>query len=273
MSVSSTSSSDETEPAAAEQPLLDRVSAKFTDGSILRITFYVLIVAVTATLLTDYRSMLAIDEDKVEPASLTGNPILPPFVPANSNEQSDNAPTYRPEVTSTPESLNSPMQFELVDGGVLKLTGYIAPGTAEEFKEKISTISSYVEVVELDSPGGSVADALAMSARIRESGWTTRVLTGHFCASSCPLVFAGGEKRIAEENSAIGVHQFYSTSEDTRSRVEAISGTQFTTAQITRHLEAMGVDPSIWVHALETPPRQLYYLSPEEMKRYKLTAK
>ena len=32
----------------------------------------------------------------------------------------------------------------------------------------------------------------------------------------------------------------------------------------------MGVDPALWLHALETPPDRLYYLSPEELTTYKL---
>ena len=42
------------------------------------------------------------------------------------------------------------------------------------------------------------------------------------------------------------------------------------TAEITRHLETMGVDPALWLHALETPPSQLYYLTPEELQTYRL---
>ena len=40
---------------------------------------------------------------------------------------------------------------------------------------------------------------------------------------------------------------------------------QATTARISRHLATMGVDPALWLHALDTPPRALYYFSPDEM--------
>jgi hypothetical protein len=32
----------------------------------------------------------------------------------------------------------------------------------------------------------------------------------------------------------------------------------------------MGVKSGVWLHALETPPDRLYYLTPEEMKAFAL---
>ncbi len=45
---------------------------------------------------------------------------------------------------------------------------------------------------------------------------------------------------------------------------------QMTTARIARHLAGMGVDAGLWLHALDTPPRALYYLSSDEQARYRL---
>ena len=45
----------------------------------------------------------------------------------------------------------------------------------------------------------------------------------------------------------------------------AMADAQSVTAEITRHLTLSGVDPALWLHALETPPDRLYYFSPEEM--------
>ena len=55
-----------------------------------------------------------------------------------------------------------------------------------------------------------------------------------------------------------------------RAAGEAMSDAQKTTAMITRHLTKMGVDPALWLHALETPPDRLYYLSPDELVTYRL---
>jgi hypothetical protein len=130
--------------------------------------------------------------------------------------------------------------------------------------------------VALNSPGGSVDDALAIGALIREQGLATSVAAGALCASSCPLVLSGGAERRAAEGAAVGVHQIYATvapgalPTGLRAAGEAMSDAQKTTAVITRHLSAMGVDPALWLHALETPPDRLYYLTPEEMTALRL---
>lgn len=58
-----------------------------------------------------------------------------------------------------------------------------------------------------------------------------------------------------------------------RAAGEAMSDAQQTTAAITRHLSTMGVDPALWLHALETPPDKLYYLSAEELTGLKLATR
>ena len=45
---------------------------------------------------------------------------------------------------------------------------------------------------------------------------------------------------------------------------------QTTTGQIMAHLSKTGVDPALWLHALETPPGQLYYFTPKEMEELRL---
>ena len=49
-----------------------------------------------------------------------------------------------------------------------------------------------------------------------------------------------------------------------------MSEAQRTTARIARHLDEMGIGDGLWIHALETPPDRLYYLTPEEMVEFKL---
>jgi hypothetical protein len=72
------------------------------------------------------------------------------------------------------------------------------------------------------------------------------------------------------------VHQIYAaagaspTTPSLRDTSVAMEDAQRTTALITRHLSTMGVDPALWLHALETPPQDLYFLKPEEMVELKL---
>ena len=151
------------------------------------------------------------------------------------------------------------------------------PGSAADFATAVGQYAEYIKTVALDSPGGSVADALEMGKLIRDKGLATSVAPGALCASSCPLVFAGGSERRATPASAIGVHQIYAnvTAESLPTSLAAagaaMSDAQKTTATITRYLTDSGVDPALWLHALETPPDRLYYLSPEELTHYRLS--
>lgn len=251
------------------QSALTRFGQYFDDTKLIKSVFYGLIIGVGATLLLDYQEMLKADASAPVVTPRRENPVLPAFVPQQEGEEPNT--TVAPKITTPIERLNAPMTIELGAGGILQMTGFIDIGTAKIFDEKIKGISEYIKSVELDSPGGSVFDAIAISSKIRELGWETRVLDGKLCASSCPIIFAGGEKRTAAKNAGIGVHQFYAFGEDKRTASEATSGTQATTARITRHLDKMEVDPQLWVHALETPPQQLYYFNQDELKKYKLT--
>ena len=262
---------EEPESEKEHVSLLSRLGTLLDDAIIMRTAFYGLAIGVGFTLYLDFEEMRRADETAPVVTPRRANPVLPAFVPQIEGE---NRPqTAAPDITTPIDTLNSKMTIELGSGGVLHMTGFIDVGTSDIFDHEVDGISEYITTVELNSPGGSVFDAVDISRKIRDFGWTTKVADGHLCASSCPILFAGGEKRIAGKKSAIGVHQFFSLGDDTRTPSEAISGTQSTTALITRHLENMEVDPQIWVHALETPPQQLYYFSEAELKKYKLVTK
>lgn len=246
---------------------LAQAIARLDDGLLMRLVFYTLLVGLAWTLATDYRELQRmVTADRSLPEF--EQPVLPPYIPPGDGGGGAARPA--PEVETPTAKLRERLSVSLGKGGVLQVTGMIDPGAAERFLSEIEPVSEYVKVIELESPGGSVADALAISADIRERGLKVRVRNGAFCASSCPIVLAGGVERTAGEKAAIGLHQIFTPGNTGLSADQEVSGTQATTAKITRHLESMGVDPAIWLHALETPPRQLYYLTAEELTRYRL---
>ena len=100
-----------------------------------------------------------------------------------------------------------PMTFELVGGGRLMGSGTITPGISQKFAAEAERHGEYIKTVVLNSPGGSVTDAMAMGRLIREKKFATEVEAGKYCVSSCPLVFVGGVDRRAGEKAIIGVHQ------------------------------------------------------------------
>lgn len=237
------------------------------DGAVLRTAFFAMLFGTVGVLYIDYRELTEADTTALA-APL--QPVLPAFDPNSP----DTAPG--PAVTTDLETLKRPLSIALTSGGVLEVTGTIDVGSAARFAAEIEVRGEYVTRVALNSPGGSVQDALAMGALIRQRGFVTSVAAGALCASSCPLVFAGGAARQASGRAAIGVHQIYATiapgelPSGLSTAGDAMSDAQKTTALITRHLSAMGVDPALWLHALETPPDRLYYLSPEELQTLRL---
>ena len=70
-------------------------------------------------------------------------------------------------------AMAKPMSFELVGGGKLMATGTITPGISETFAAEIAKRGDYIKTVVLNSPGGSVTDALAMGRLIRERKFAT----------------------------------------------------------------------------------------------------
>jgi hypothetical protein len=241
--------------------------AELDDGVIIRTAFFIMLAGCAAVLWIDYREL---NEAEIPLVATPNMPVLPAFDP-----DAPAAPNG-PAVTSDQQKLREPLSVKLGSGGTLNVTGTIDVGSADRFKAEVENFREYIKVVALDSPGGSVNDALEMGRLIREAKFTTSVADGALCASSCPLVFAGGAERLATAKSAIGVHQIYANVEaeslpaGLRAAGEAMSGAQKTTAAITRYLTESGVDPALWLHALETPPDRLYYLSAAELTQYKL---
>jgi hypothetical protein len=234
------------------------------DDALLRTIFAAMLVGTAGVLALDYQELAAraADPGTVEPASRTV-PAEP--LPAVEPDRDGPGPATQPS-----GRLRQAMSFDLIGDGRLMATGTIQPGTAAAFAAEIGKRGGYVKTVILRSPGGSVTDALAMGRLIRSKGFATEVETGGYCASSCPLVFAGGVQRRAAPKASIGVHQVTALSSDGK-RVEGGAGSaQRVSALCQKYLREMGVDLQVWVHAMETPADRLYYFKPDELLSLKL---
>ena len=168
-------------------------------------------------------------------------------------------------------ALARPMTFELVGGGKLMATGIITPGISAIFAAEVGRHGDYIKTVVLESPGGSVADALAIGRLIREKKFATEVEARKYCASSCPLVLAGGVERRAGEKATIGVHQVAAVPTAAVNRLrDDMSVAQTISARCQHYLSEMGVSLQVWVHAMETPRNRLFVFKPDELKALNL---
>lgn len=248
-----------------------RYFARFEEGRVIRAAFFGMLFGTVTVLAIDLRDMVEANGGlwpETSSSTAVTVPVLPPAV--ETSETAGGGTDPRQFLTTEQETLRDPIRFSLEGGGVLKAVGSIDQGSAARFAAEVSARGEYIETVSLDSPGGSLDDAMTMARLVRERGFTTQVADGAICASSCPLILAGGAERKVSQRAAVGLHQFYAVGKPGTAPEQAMADAQMTTARISRLLIELDVDPALWLHALDTPPRALYYLSAEELRKYRL---
>lgn len=180
-------------------------------------------------------------------------------------------PGSRPIPTTT----DMPSRLDFVDTvwngePTITLTGEIAPGDAARFDEFLTTVDPAPTQVFLNSPGGSVMDALAMGRALRSLGAATRMTATDICLSACPYLLAAGTTRTVAEGGLVGVHQHFFGENTALPAFIAVKDIQRGQGEVMAYLDDMGIDPLIMRHALATPPDEIYLLTPSEMAEYRL---
>ncbi|SDG78332.1 hypothetical protein [Alloyangia pacifica] len=157
------------------------------------------------------------------------------------------------------------------EGSAWRLEGGISEGDAERIISALDDAqagSNPIETLVLQSPGGSVPDALAIGRHVRQMGLGTRMLEGEFCYSACPYLLASGTTREIPEGASVGVHQHYFGESTILPAFVAVEQIQRGQGEVMEYLEEMGIDPMVLRPALATPADQIYILLPEELARY-----
>ncbi|WP_300030686.1 hypothetical protein [uncultured Roseobacter sp.] len=180
-------------------------------------------------------------------------------------------PADGPNVQQFTSSGDMPRRLDFDrQGEVLVLTGQIAEGDAARVTDALEAQADGLVYVRLNSPGGSVTDALAIGRDLRARGLETVAGAGDICLSACPYIFAAGVARRAHEDAQIGVHQHFFGASSALPAYWAVEVIQRGQADVMRYLDAMGVDTLVMQHALATPPDEIYVLLPEELETYRM---
>jgi hypothetical protein len=159
-----------------------------------------------------------------------------------------------------------------IDGeDVLVLRGAIAPGDGERIAEVLRTAAP--AVVSLDSPGGSVDDALAIGRVLRALEVATRIEDGAVCLSACPYAFVGGRARHVSEAARFGVHQHSFGTSTMIPAFLAVEDIQRGQAEVLAHLDAMGIDLRLMGPAMATPATEIYILTQDELRDWDVVSK
>jgi hypothetical protein len=243
----------------------DEAILRWIFGSVVMVTAVVL-----AADLAGINGWIGAPDPAVEVRREASPPDLPsllPSIPLPALPDGDKRVTPRPQ----PDGLMArPMTFELIGGGRLMATGTITPEISQAFAAEVAKRGDYIKTVVLNSPGGSVTDALAMGRLIREKNFATEIEPGKYCASSCPLVFAGGVERRAGDKAVIGVHQVAAVGQSGALPRDEMNVAQNISARCQRYLGDMGINLQVWVHAMETPHEKLFVFKPDELKSLNL---
>ncbi|MEN3794846.1 hypothetical protein [Fulvimarina sp. MAC3] len=261
---------------------VDRLIQKIPEGAILRAIFVTLLIVSGAIVYLDWRDFSEAEFDtarveRTEPLPVKRpepgdqvRPYLPNTIPVGPDRGKPELPGYDGPVDS--EAMTRPMTFFDAGDGIVSAVGRIEIGTASDFREFLgerTRAGGTVRRLFLHSPGGSVEDALQMARDIRAGDIATEVPADGYCASACPLVLSGGSTRLAGESSWVGLHQVYAAEipgmPSARDLDRSISDIQQTIARAQQLLSDMGIDPAIWIKAMETPPADLYVLTEDEL--------
>ncbi len=154
------------------------------------------------------------------------------------------------------------------NGTTYRIEGGIEAGDAKRIIDQLETLDPVPETLILQSPGGSVQDALALGRHVRAQGMRTQMLAGEYCYSACPYLLAAGTSRDISEDASVGVHQHYFGENTLLPAAFAVKDIQRGQAEVMSYLDDMGIDPLVMTHALSTPPDQIYVLLPEELLEY-----
>ncbi len=155
------------------------------------------------------------------------------------------------------------------DTAGISLRGAIMPGDGERISAALRAAAP--AYVTLDSPGGSVSDALAIGRVLRELGSSTRVQDGTICLSACPYIFVGGTERRVDDNGRLGVHQHSFGESTILPAFLAAEDIQRGQAKVLDHLVTMGIDLQIMGPALATPADEIYILTKSELADWNVT--
>lgn len=170
------------------------------------------------------------------------------------------------------ETLEAALQ-ECAADGVLRLRyeGRIAADFAA-LVERITRVADAIgirkRVLDLDSAGGQVEDAIRAGDFIAGSRWTVWVREDSICHSACVFLLSAGDvRRIAGE---VGIHRLIRMSSTATTRAELNAELRVVYGRVRDYLERNGSSVDVADLMMAVPNRSLRMLSDEELVRFGL---
>jgi hypothetical protein len=160
----------------------------------------------------------------------------------------------------------------------LVLDGEIVPGDAERFAAEIFAANARgyrLDALRLNSPGGSVWEAMAMAVMVRwVENMATVVQKDSKCESACFGLFAAGWRKYVDpfsDPTQISVHSLYQLIGQEGMPNLFLKERGDVTIEAVRLLKALGIPNSIIGKIVTTPPDQVSYLMIDDLGKMGVT--
>jgi ATP-dependent protease ClpP protease subunit len=138
--------------------------------------------------------------------------------------------------------------------------------------ERVAEIAKRMDidrrVLDIDSLGGQVEDAIRAGDAIGASGWTIWVREGASCHSACVLILGAGDVRMI--SGRVGIHRIIRMSSTATTRAQLNEELQAVYGRVKAYLERNGVAVAVGDLMMAVPNRNLRLLTPAELQEYGL---
>lgn len=124
-------------------------------------------------------------------------------------------------------------------------------------------------ILDLDSAGGQVEDAIRAGDAIGGAGWTLWVRENAVCHSACVLILAAGDNRLI--SGQVGIHRMIRLNSSATTRLELNKELNEVQAQMENYLERNGAALAIADLMMTVPSRDLRMLGQAELQEYGLS--
>lgn len=123
-------------------------------------------------------------------------------------------------------------------------------------------------VLDLDSAGGMVEDAIRAGDLIAETRWTLWVREDSLCHSACVFVLSAGDvRRVAGK---VGIHRIIRMSSTATTRAELNAELRLVHERVRNYFERNGTSVAVADMMMSVPNRSLRLLTADELLRYGL---
>jgi hypothetical protein len=162
------------------------------------------------------------------------------------------------------------------DAGLIRLRykGRVA-GDFTALVERVGNMSVRMgiprRILDIDSSGGQVEDAIKAGDIIANANWTMWVREGAVCHSACVLLLAGGDDRLI--SGAVGIHRIIRIQSSASTRAELSAELREVHDRMKDYLERNGAGVAIADFMMTVPNRSLRLLSQYELAEFGLTGR